>query len=256
MTRRLLAAALLCGALTVGGCPKKAEVTPGPVTLPSAPVPSPLRGTSVQGRPLSCLVYGRGPDTLLVIGGIHGGEPAGAVLARQLCTYLEGHPELLSGRRVVVMAEANPDGLAAGRRTNAHGVDVNRNFPSANYAPGKTSGQAAACEPETSYLVGLMDRYRPGKIVTIHQPLTCIDYDGPARGLAVAMSHLCRLPVRKLGAKSGSLGSYAGVDRDVPIVTLELPKRATTMGADAVWKEFGRTLLLAVRYRVQPPERP
>jgi len=256
MIRRLLAAILLCGALTTAGCPKKAEVTPGTLTLPSAPSRSPLRGTSVQGRPLSSLVYGRGPDTLLVIGGIHGSEPAGAVLARQLCRYLEAHPELLSGRRVVVMAEANPDGLAAERRTNAHGVDINRNFPAANYAPGKTSGRGAASEPETNYLVGLMDRYRPGKIVTIHQPLTCIDYDGPARGLAVAMSRLCLLPVRKLGAKSGSLGSYAGVDRDVPIVTLELPKHASTMGAHAVWKEFGRTLLLAVRYRVQPPERP
>ena len=251
-----MTAALLCGALAAGGCPKKAEVAPGPVTLPSAPSQPPLRGSSVQGRSLSCLVYGRGPDTLLVIGGIHGSEPAGAVLARGLCKYLEAHPELLSGRRVVVMAEATPDGLAAERRTNAHGVDVNRNFPSANFAPGKTSGRAATSEPETGYLVGLIDRYRPGKIVTIHQPLTCIDYDGPARGLAVAMSRLCRLPVRKLGARAGSLGSYAGVDRGIPVVTLELPKRATAMGADAVWKEFGRTLLLAIRYRIPSPERP
>jgi len=251
MRRRILAVLTAC--LAAAGCPRKAEIAPvppGPVA--SAPAEDSSRNLSVEGRPLRCLVYGEGPDTLLVIGGIHGSEPAGAILARQLCDHLAANPELLEGRRVVVVPEANPDGLAAGRRTNAHDVDLNRNFPAGNFAPGPQSGPKSLSEPETRFLVDRIRLYHPARILTLHQPMTCVDYDGPARSLALAVSQASRLPMRKIGLKAGSLGSYAGADLQIPVITLELPKRASDLSPEGLWREFSRAVLLAVRYSPPP----
>jgi len=149
---------------------------------------------------------------------------------------------------VVVAPATNPDGLAAGRRTNARGVDLNRNFDTRNRQAIRRHGPKPLSEPEARFIAELIDRYRPARIVTIHQPLACVDFDGPARELAAAMSRACGLPVRKLGARPGSLGSYAGVDKQIPIVTLELPKSASSLGPPALWRIYGEAMLVAIRY--------
>ena len=202
---------------------------------------------SVKGRSIRSWIYGSGERTVLFLGGIHGAEPAGAGLCEALRGYLAGHPEALAARRVVVAPAVNPDGLAALTRTNARGVDVNRNFDTRNRKPGRRHGPRALSEPETRFVADLIKRFRPTAIVAIHQAATCVDHDGPALGLGRAMSRACGLPVRKLGAYPGSLGSYAGVDLGIPIVTLELPAAASRWDEIALWNKYGRALLVAIR---------
>ena len=36
-------------------------------------------------------------------------------------------------------------------------------------------------EPEVIFQVNLIKRYKPNKIISVHAPLTIIDYDGPTR---------------------------------------------------------------------------
>ena len=79
------------------------------------------------------------------------------------------------------------------------------------------------------------------------QPISCIDYDGPAEELARAMAAVCGLPVRKLGVRAGSLGSYAGVDLGIPIITIELPGSASRLDADELWQRYGAALEAAIR---------
>ena len=93
-----------------------------------------------------------------------------------------------------------------------------------------------------------MDKYQPDRIITIHQPLVCIDYDGPADDLANAMGEWTDLPVKRLGSRPGSLGSYAGITLNVPIITVELPKSATDMDGDTLWEKYGMMLLASIRY--------
>jgi protein MpaA len=60
---------------------------------------------------------------VLVVGCIHGNEPAGIAIAQRL--------ERSSPRGVDlwIVPVLNPDGRAADTRGNTHGVDLNRNFP-------------------------------------------------------------------------------------------------------------------------------
>jgi protein MpaA len=228
------------------------------VTLPPAQTPPAkhqLMGRSVQGKPIMIQILGRGSDTVLVVGVIHGNEPAGAPLVEQLSEHLRRNPNLLDGRCVVLLPVANPDGLAAGTRENIHGIDLNRNFETANRVDNKTNGHSALTEPESQAIQKIVKEYGPSRIVSIHQPLTAsegIDFDGPARALATRMAQYCDLPIKKRVAEPGSLGSYAGEELKIPTITLELAKSATNPSATALWDQYGRSLLAAITYPEHP----
>jgi protein MpaA len=195
---------------------------------------------------------GNGDDVALLIASIHGNERAGTPLLRRLADHLQQHPRQMAGRQVVLVPVANPDGCAHHTRANVHGVDLNRNFPAANRQLTDASGAAPLCEPESAVIYGLIKRYHPRRIVSLHEPLACVDYDGPGKALAARMAGLCGLPVRKLGGRPGSLGSYAGIDRHIPIITLELPRDAAGMSADALWARYGTALIAAVVHPEAP----
>ncbi len=199
-----------------------------------------VAGYSREGRPIEARVLGDGERTVLILATVHGNEAAGTPLLLRLAEHLAAHAHLLDGRRVVLVPVANPDGYANGTRRNAAGVDVNRNFQTKN-----SRARTPLSEPESRAIVALLERYRPAAVVSIHQPLNCVDYDGPAAGLARSMAAAGDLSVRKLGAKPGSLGSYVGLELGVPIVTVELPRSASRLTHDELWQRYGEMLLLA-----------
>jgi protein MpaA len=95
----------------------------------------------------------------------------------------------------------------------------------------------------------LICRYYPNRILSIHQPVACIDYDGPAAELAAAMGAKCPLPVKQLGSRPGSLGSFVGNSLQKPIVTWEFPEDAG-MDAEELWKVYGESLITALRFAI------
>jgi protein MpaA len=242
--------------LVFGGC---YEPTPPPELIAELPSPSvvPLTqyriiGTSVRGRPLLCTVLGEGQDVAFILATIHGDESAGTSLVRGLAEHLQQNQELLRGRKVLLLPIANPDGMAMRTRSNAHGVDLNRNFRTANRIDSPEFGLRALSEPEAQAIEGVIREYAPARIVSIHQRAydnpACIDYDGPASLLASRMAQYCDLPVQKLGAKPGSLGSYAGLTLAIPIITFELPSDADRLSQQALWERYGNALIAAVVY--------
>lgn len=211
-------------------------------------------GRSVQGRPLEAIRLGTGSRRVLLIGSIHGNEGEGVPLVERFVEYLEGNPSLLTGRTVLVVRDANPDGNLADTRTNANGVDLNRNFPAENWKQlnenGRlVSGTSPESEPETRALVDLLDTFAPHRIVVVHstggEPM--VNYDGPATELAHAMSRENGYEVTDyIGyATPGSFGSYAGIDRRLPIITLELRRG---IGPWQAWQENRDALVAAVRF--------
>lgn len=183
---------------------------------------------STQRRPVFAARFGAdaGVGRLLVVAGVHGDEPATVEATAELCRALAAAPP---AGTVWVVPVLNPDGIAAGQKNSAHDVDLNRNFPARTFTPahrpGYFPGERPLCEPETQALAALIDRERITGVIAVHAPFACINFDGPARAWADAVSAACGWPTRAdMGYPTpGSLGSWLGVDRGLAVLTIELP---------------------------------
>ncbi len=204
--------------------------------------------TSVEGRPIESLTFGDGEDCILILATIHGDEDAGTPLLHEFAERLGRRPDLVQGRRIVLVPLANPDGMARQIRENVNGVDLNRNFPASNFQQSAQHGDDALSEPESRALYELIHRHRPRRIVSIHQPLSCIDFDGPGEALAKAMAARCDLPLKKLGGRAGSLGSYAGLTLGIAIITFEMPPEDKGLPGPALWERYGEAMIAAVTF--------
>lgn len=139
----------------------------------SPPPPRIEFGHSVEGRELLARRVGPdgGPRTLLVVGEIHGNEEAGRAVIRSL----RRHRGRARGLTIWTIATVNPDGHEADARTNARGVDLNRNFPfdwSDAEPPGSLEygGPRPLSEPESRAFRDLVRRLDPDITVIYHQP--------------------------------------------------------------------------------------
>jgi len=207
-----------------------------------------IAGSSVEDRPIMYYVLGQGPEVVFIMATIHGDEPAGTPLVKKLADYLQQQRKFLEGRTVVLMPLANPDGLARNTRQNAKGVDLNRNFASQNRINNEDFGLTPLSEPEAYIIEQLIRQFKPDRIVSIHQPYGCIDYDGPGQMLANHMAKYCDLPVKKLGALPGSLGSFAGETLGIPTITFEMQENDSKLDSEILWQRYGKALLAAITY--------
>lgn len=174
---------------------------------------------SAQGREI-VLKGGEGAKKILVIGVFHGDEPQGKFL---IDNYLKENESNL-----LFIPCLNPDGMAQGVRTNSNGVDLNRNFPTKNWEFTEKNeffgGDKAASEIETKFVADIIDKYKPELILTLHAPFKVVNYDGDAREISEKISAIINYPVEaSIGYPTpGSFGTYAGVERGIPTITLEL----------------------------------
>jgi protein MpaA len=170
---------------------------------------------------------------ILIIGSIHGDESMGTVLLSE-CLRAFTQNELTAS----VILSANPDGILAGTRCNARGVDLNRNFPAKNWSadpvyyrnrPGDTQnialspGETGGSEPETGSLISLIEAQNPKLIVSLHGFLACID-DPDASPIAKDLAMRTNMEVvPDVGYSTpGSFGSWCAEKR-IPIITYEFP---------------------------------
>lgn len=187
---------------------------------------------SVQGVPI--FHYNRdgkhhSQQKILVFSLIHGDETAAGTVGRLWMERLEGIDPRNSWRVVPIL---NPDGVKLKTRTNANKVDVNRNFPTADWEekakeywakknaknPRRFPGDQAASEPETNCALYHIADFTPDFVVSIHTPLKVLDFDGPK----VVPPKFDYLPWRSLGHYPGSLGRYLWFERKTPVLTMEL----------------------------------
>jgi protein MpaA len=251
---------LFCSLLISGCIHESQEETPvsnltpsKPISASPKPIPAPpaqiLLGQSVNGSPITMQFFGVGSQTVFIMGGIHGDEAQSVDLTTNLIALLTANPQLCAGKRVVILRVANPDGYAAKRRVNANGVDLNRNFPATNYKGSRRYGNTASSQPETRAIIAALDQTQPKLIISIHcidGKRECNNYDGPAEHVAAAMSQFNHYPVEpNIGYPTpGSLGSFAGIDRQIPIITLELPRTGT---GEKAWNDNRDALLAAIK---------
>jgi murein peptide amidase A len=159
-------------------------------------------GRSLEGRPVVAYELGNPGSTrkVLVVGCIHGNECAGIAIVDRL-----RHQGPVAGVDLWLVPDANPDGRVAGTRSNAHGVDLNRNFPR-RWRPLRGvyySGPRPASEPETRITMRLILRVRPTVTIWFHQHLNMVVLTSGNLGLQ-------RRFARLTGQRARSLPIYAG----------------------------------------------
>jgi protein MpaA len=160
-----------------------------------------LLGRSWQGRPIRAFEVGNPSGTrVLVVGCIHGNETAGIAVADALEHQAPRDLDLW------IVPDLNPDGVAANTRQNAHGVDLNRNFPfrwrpmSGVYA----SGPRPLSERETRIIHRLILRLRPRVTIWFHQHLDMVWASGGRRRIEKAFARVSGLPYHPMPQLAGS----------------------------------------------------
>ncbi|MCU1590148.1 MAG: murein peptide amidase [Frankiales bacterium] len=227
-----------CAPPTATRAPGPRQATRGGPAVASAATPAPVRsvfGHSVRGRELLSLRLGSAHASrrLLLVGVIHGDETAGRALAVGLLR-VPPSPDV----EVIVVPDLNPDGVASGTRQNAHGVDLNRNFP---YRwrrlghPGdqQYSGTGPLSEPESRAMATLIRRMRPTITVWFHQPVGVVDESGGSVAIERRFAGLMGEPLKRLTRYPGSVASWQ--DTTFPGTTafvVELPHVVTPTLSD------------------------
>jgi murein peptide amidase A len=169
-----------------------------------------LLGKSVLGKHIQAIETGD-PDEarkVLVVGNIHGNEPAGITIAKTLAQLPPP-----ANADVWIVPTLNPDGVAAHTRQNAHGVDLNRNFPwqwrpLGSHGYRYYSGPRALSEPESRLALRFILRLRPVVSIWFHQPYGLVDESGGDVQIERRFSELVRLPLVRLSRFPGSVTSW------------------------------------------------
>jgi protein MpaA len=202
-----------------------------------------LLGRSVDGRPIVALEVGDLDATrrVLVVGCIHGNEPAGIAVVAQLARARA------RGLDLWLVPDLNPDGLARQARGNAHGVDLNRNFPlDWQHLHGLFySGPRPLSEPESRIAYRLILRLRPQISIWFHQHLGLVDLSGGDPAVERRFARAARLPLRRLVRYPGSAVGWQ--DTVLPKTTafvVELPPgRLTVRGS----RRYATAVLVTAR---------
>jgi protein MpaA len=199
-----------------------------PSDLPPPPLPAgwttAVVGTSVQGRDITALVHPVDSPRrrVLVIGGLHGNEPVSPPTVR---SFVEAaRPD---DHEVWLVAEANPDGVAAGTRCNANGVDLNRNFDWTWRAD--DGGPAPLSEPEVQTLVRMVQGLQPDVVVWVHQPYGYVSSIGPTPdSLEQAWAVGANIRVRPDTTQHGGGESWTAFVAGRPSMLIEIDSWAAT----------------------------
>ena len=213
-------------------------------------------------------------NTTLILCGVHGDEVTPIKFCFDLIKHLQSLEHPWDRDLVAIAPIVTPDSFFKRRptRTNYRGVDINRNFPTKDWKkdalrlwkrryrkdPRRYPGKKSLSEHETVFQVNLIKRYRPPKIISVHAPLTILDYDGPELGTGgIYLASNANKLLKKMSDSAkgykiknypffpGSLGNYAGNERGIPTYTLELPSSDYTKHRK-FWKRFRESLDLAI----------
>jgi murein peptide amidase A len=202
-------------------------------------------GHSVDGRAIRPVVLGDAGAArrVLVVGCIHGNEPAGMAITRRLVAA--GAPR---GTEIVVVQALNPDECGRGVRGNAHGVDLNRNFPS-NWTrigrPGdfQYSGPRPLSEPETRYAVALIEALRPQVTIWFHQHQDVVRAWGRSIATARRFAALAHFPYRSIEWPYGTASNWQNHKfPGAASFVVELPAGAVPAAQLGVWVHAIRAL--------------
>jgi len=204
-------------------------------------------GKSVEGRSIDSFSFGEGSRNFYLIGGVHGSEPEGIRLIEDFLEkseWLKSFDFKKHDLRLCCIPKMNPDGCFLKQRKNARAVDLNRNMPTKDWDPMAHQkkyepGESAGSELETQILLQAFEENPPSFILSAHswiEPM--INFNGPSEAHALEMAKYNQHLVKgDIGYPTpGALGTWAGWERKVPTLTLEIER---DLPLNDVWKIHG-----------------
>jgi hypothetical protein len=200
-------------------------------------------GSSVRGRPIVAHYFGNGATTILFTGGIHGSEPSSTTTMQAWVDYLYANGyKIPADKRVVVVPNTNPDGIASGSRNNVNNVNLGRNFPTSNWkadietASGllvNGGGKGAGSEPETAALIKLTRQLRPRLEVSFHAQGSLVGANKFSDSVAIGdiYAKLVGYKTMFYNAEAvmgypmtGEYEDWMGEEMNIPAILIELPR--------------------------------
>ncbi len=236
-------------------------------------------GYSVLGRPLIATRIGSGARRYLFVGVHHGDEPQGGWTLDQFRTYLSVHPDAVPvDTEVWIIPFLNPDGLAAGTRWNARGVNLNRNYGTNDWGlydvTSITAAEAAGLvplrdmsavitgipysfnypgpvpfsEPETVAVAGLCAGKSFRAMVTVHDAEGCVYWGQTGVDLAYLFGGKAGLPVAGPLSISGDATRWFGQAYGSPSITVEMTPDQANGSPATVFNAYLPALLATINY--------
>lgn len=166
---------------------------------------------------------------VLILGGVHGDEIEGVVCARGLLdVFLQNYSYQM---QLTLIPEMNPEGVLNKTRGNGNGVDLNRNLPTKDWSPVATTpryqpGPSPLSEKENQALDDELKKNPPHLIVSLHSWNPVLNINGDCRPEAEVLARHTGYSIDSdIGYPTpGSLGTYAGLERNIPTLTYEIQR--------------------------------
>lgn len=164
-------------------------------------------GASVRGRPVIAYRFGTGSEMIIYLGAMHGSEANSKSIMNEWFSEMDAHPERIPAHRsIVIIPTVNPDGIAAGTRFNARGVDLNRNFPANdwksvvttpdNSQPTAAGGPSPLSEPESQALATYINQTAPRLVMSFHSKAAVVEANEGGDSVSIASGYALRAGYR------------------------------------------------------------
>lgn len=185
----------------------------------------------------------RDKKPLLLMGGIHGDEPLGVLLAQQTLEFIRQNESQIKLPWILIPC-LNVDGYKNNTRVNGRGVDLNRNYPSKSWSPTAEKerynpGPNPGSEAEIKGVVSLLQQFQPRVVIHCHswKPMVVCAGDSGLRD-AERLSRSSGYEVHpEIGYPTpGSLSQYGWWDHKIPVICIE---EADEAAPNTVWPHFG-----------------
>lgn len=193
-----------------------------------------ILGSTSTGLPIPAYRFGQAAaPTVLILGGVHGDEREGVEACLGLIQrWTENFPFRL---RVTVVPALNVDGVLRATRVNARGVDLNRNMATNDWSPEIATpryhpGSGPNSEPETVALANWIQECKPVFVLSMHSWKPLLNINGACLREAEVISRWTGYKVEEtIGYPTpGCLGTYCGLERDMPTLTYEIERGLAT----------------------------
>ncbi len=211
-------------------------------------------GTSVEGEEIKA--YRSDIDNaegyLYLIAGVHGDEVEGIFALQELFKWLKNDNEIEIP--TIVIPILNIDGHRVNSRTNAHGVDLNRNLNTNDWTNDfkekkNFPGTAPLSEPENKFLLKLFEKFPPKFIISMHSWKPLLNFNGSCEHIAQFLQKFNGYEIAgDVGYPTpGSLGQFGANNLSIPVLTYEFPLLSSGKTLKEIWDENKEGLIALLK---------